>query len=52
MLRNKANMSQNKAGIKWEDCFALDRNEIDWFDMHNYNNFKYTLDTQLRFFLF
>ena len=51
LLRDKDSLSQGKAEKKWHECLGLDENDVDWSVIHT-NNFKCTVDTQLRSFYF
>ena len=51
LLRNKDHLSQSKVENKWQECLELDKNEVEWSEVHK-NNFRCTLDTQLRSFYF
>ena len=51
LLRNKDKSLQAKIGNKWEEWLGLDRDEIEFSVIHK-NNFKCTIETQLRSFYF
>ena len=51
VFRNKDHSSRVKVGNKWEDWLGLEKNEVEWSVIHK-NNFKCTIETQLRSFYF
>lgn len=51
LLRCVDTLSQSKIEIKWENSLGLERDDVDWHVVHT-NNFKCTIETQLRSFYF